>query len=148
MRSRGVPNYPDPGRSGQPAGDAPKVDNRQLGVSNSQFRAAERACQRLLPFDDEVLSADSLRQCELTGDCPPALVQPALTQLRRFARCMRSRGAANWPDPSTDARGAPGFAISVSKDGFDPDSPQIETRVGECGHVMHPAIGVPRAVSP
>jgi hypothetical protein len=146
MRSHGVPNFPDPD-PGQPAGDAPKVDPRQLGVSNSQFQTAERACQELLPYNDEVLSADSLRQCELTGDCPRALVQQALTQLRNFAQCMHSHGVPNWPDPTTDSQGRPGFAISISKDGFDPHSPQIRTKAGECEHVMHPDVGVPLGVS-
>jgi hypothetical protein len=147
MRSHGVPNYPDPD-PGQPPGDAPKVDPQRLGVSSSQFQAAQRACQDLLPFNDEVLSAESLRQCELTGDCPQALVQQALTQLRVFTQCMRSHGVPNWPDPTTDSQGRPGFAISISQDGFDPHSPQIKPKADECEHVMHPDIGTPLGGSP
>jgi hypothetical protein len=147
MRSHGVPNYPDPGTNGQPPGDAPKVDPQRLGVSASEFQTVERACQGLLPYNDEALSADSLRQCELGGNCPQALVQQALTQLRAFAQCMRSHGVPNWPDPTTDSQGRPSFAISVSRDGFDPHSAQIRAKGDECEHVMHPDIGVPLGVS-
>jgi hypothetical protein len=45
MRSHGVPNYPDPPSGGQ----APKTSAQQLGVSSSQFSAAEQACQHLYP---------------------------------------------------------------------------------------------------
>jgi hypothetical protein len=143
MRSHGVPNFPDPGSSGQ----LPKADPQQLGVGSSQLQAAQRACQLLLPNNGAALSASSLEQCELSGDCPRALVQQAMTQLRNFSQCMRSHGVPNWPDPTIDTQGRPGLAISISKDGFDPDSPQIDSRTRECEHVMHPDTGVPRAVS-
>ena len=66
VRGRGVPNYPDPGSGGT----LPKVSAQQLGVSDSRLRAARRACQHLLPASGASLDANSLRQCELTGDCP------------------------------------------------------------------------------
>jgi hypothetical protein len=50
MRSHAVPNYPDP-VSGQTLPDGlPKVGPQQLGVSSSQFQAAQQACHRLLPW--------------------------------------------------------------------------------------------------
>ena len=45
MRSRGVPNFPDPPSSGL----VPKADAQELGVSGSQLQAAQRACQHLYP---------------------------------------------------------------------------------------------------
>ena len=45
MRSHGVPTYPDPNSSGQ----LPKTDAQLLGVSTSQYQAAQHACQHLLP---------------------------------------------------------------------------------------------------
>jgi hypothetical protein len=144
MRSHGVANYPDPDTSGT----LPKADAQQLGVASSQLLAAQQACQHLLPNTSGALSAASLQQCELGGDCPQGLVQRALTQLRNFAQCMRSHGAASWPDPTTDSQGRPSFAISVSNDGFDPHTPRIRAKADECEHVMHPDIGVPLGVSP
>jgi hypothetical protein len=142
MRSH-VPNYPDPDSNG----NLPKADAQRLGVGSSQLQAAQQACQHLLPNNGGALSAATLQQCELAGDCPQTLVQQALTQLRNFAQCMRSHGVPNWPDPTTDSQGRPGFVISISKDGFDPHSPQIRTKADECEPVMRPDIGVPLGVS-
>jgi hypothetical protein len=107
MRSQGVPKFPDPDSSGQ----LPKADPQQLGVSPSALQAAQRTCQHLLPN-----TAGSFRQqtqqCLLAGDCPQALVQQILTVQRRYARCMRSHGFPNWPDPTIDPQGRPYFNVS------------------------------------
>lgn len=139
MRSHGAPNFPDPGSNGQ----LPKTSAQRLGVSSSQLQAAQQACQHLLPNTGSFLQ--QAQQCFLTGDCPAALVHQILTAERRFAQCMRSHGVPNWPDPSIDSEGRPGFAISISKDGFDPDA-QFRSEQEECGRrTGSPA---PRAVSP
>ena len=133
VRGHGVPNYPDPGSGGT----LPKVSAQQLGVSNSRLHTAQRACQHLLPATGGALDANSLRQCELTGDCPQALVQQALNDGRTIARCMRSHGVANWPDPTTDSEGRPYFDLSAH--GFSRQqahSPQIRVKVNECEHEM------------
>jgi len=107
MRSHGVPNYPDPDSHG----NLTKAGAQQLGVSTSQFQAAQQACQHLLPstggsFDEQ------FRQCVTAGDCPPALVQQALTKQREFARCMRAHGVPNFPDPKIGPNGTPFFPAS------------------------------------
>jgi len=133
VRGHGVPNYPDPGSGGT----LPKVSAQQLGVSNSRLHTAQRACQHLLPATGGALDANSLRQCELTGDCPQALVQQALNVGRIIARCMRSHGVANWPDPTTDSEGRPYFDLSAH--GFSRQqahSPQIRVKVNECEQGM------------
>ncbi len=133
MRSKGVPNYPDPGSGGA----LPKVSAQQLGTSNSQLQEARRACQHLLPATGGSLNASSLRQCELTGDCPQALVRQALNEGLSFARCMRSHGVPSWPDPTTDSEGRPYFDLSAH--GFSRQqahSPQIRAKVNECEHEM------------
>ncbi len=133
MRSHGVPDYPDPGGGGT----LPKVSAQQLGVSSSQLQAAQRACQHLLPATGGLLNASSLRQCELTGDCPQPLVRQALNEGLSFARCMRSHGVPSWPDPTTDSEGRPYFDLSAH--GFSRQqahSPQIRSKVNECEHEM------------
>jgi hypothetical protein len=139
MRSHGVPEFPDPGSSGQ----VPKAAAQQLGVSSSQLQAAGRACQDLYPASAGSLST-SLQQCEEFSDCPPAMVQQALNAGRGFAQCMRSHGVTNWPDPTTDSEGRPLFNIAVPGDhGFAPGrgvsaSPpaavggQVNTKINEC----------------
>jgi hypothetical protein len=140
MRSHGVPKFPDPSGSGA----LPKTTPQQLKVSSSQFQTAQRACQHLLP---SAVTTNTLEQCEAAGICTRAETQLLLNGGLRFAACMRSHGVPKWPDPTADSQGRVAFAISVSKDGFDPHSQQVETKVNECGHFM-PGGGVPLAVSP
>jgi hypothetical protein len=140
MRSHGVPNFPDPSGSGA----LPKTSPQRLKVSGSQFQTAQRACQHLLP---RTVTNSTLEQCEAAGICTRAETQLMLNAGLRFAGCMRSHGLPKWPDPTSDSQGRVAFAISVSKDGFDPHSPRVEAKANECGHLM-PGGGVPLAVSP
>jgi hypothetical protein len=125
MRTHGVPNYPDPGSDGQ----VPKGDAQAFGVSNSQFRAAQRGCQQLLPNSDTT----SLTQCLGTGNCPHAVVQRALEEGRTFARCMRNHGVPNWPDPTIDSTGRPSFQVTTAGISIDSTrSPQMLAKIGDC----------------
>ena len=140
MRSHGVPNFPDPSGSGA----LPKTSPQRLRVSSSRFQAAQRDCQHLLP---STVSNGAIEQCEAAGICSRAETQLMLNAGLRFAGCMRSHGVPKWPDPTSDSQGRVAFAISVSRDAFDPHSPRIEAKANECGHLM-PGGGVPLAVSP
>jgi hypothetical protein len=102
MRSHGVPNYPDPDSSGQ----LPKTDAQLLGVSTSRYQAAQQACRHVLP------AGGPPEDCMLTSDCPPALVQQMLAADMKLARCMRSHGVPNFPDPTNDGASGPVFNIS------------------------------------
>jgi hypothetical protein len=144
MRSHGVPNYPDPDSSGQ----LPKPDAHHVGVSSSQLQATQQACQHLLPNNGDAMNVGSVQQCMLADDCPKSLVQQVLNEERRFAQCMRSHGVPNWPDPITDSHGRPVFAISISKDGFNPYSKPIWAKGNECSHLMPALPGAPFQVSP
>ncbi|MGH8859757.1 MAG: hypothetical protein ACRDVG_00745, partial [Jatrophihabitantaceae bacterium] len=99
MRSKGVPNYPDPNSNGNLA----KGNAQAFGVSTSQYRTAEQACEHLLPDGGSA----SLTQCLMTGSCPQSVVQPAMQEGRKFAQCMRSHRVPNWPDPTIDSTGRP-----------------------------------------
>jgi hypothetical protein len=106
MRSHGVPNYPDPS-----GGQLPKGDARAFGVSRPVFSAARGACHSLLPAAGSL--QDQASQCMLAGNCPPAVVQQMMAIDRKFARCMRSHGVPNWPDPIIDdLSGSPAFRVS------------------------------------
>ena len=124
MRSQGVPNYPDPDSGGQ----LPKTSAQLLGISSSQFDAAQRACQQLLPATGGALNATSLQQCHLAGVCPPALVQQALDAGLKFAQCMRAHGVPDWPDPTVNSAGEPLFTIAVPR----PAPPQVSNAINEC----------------
>jgi hypothetical protein len=85
MRSHGVPNYPDPTRSG-----LVKESVQQLGVSSSRFQRAQSACQHLLPNG---------------GSGPsPAQVQYVRALSLQFSQCVRSHGVPGFPDPASDGR--------------------------------------------
>jgi hypothetical protein len=108
VRAHGVPNYPDPDSQGQLA----KGDAQQFGVSTAQFQSAQRACQPLLPTGGTF--TQQFQQCVTAGDCPPAVVQQALTKQRAFARCLRAHGVPNFPDPQIGPNGAPFFPVSAA----------------------------------
>jgi hypothetical protein len=109
MRSHGVPNFPDPNSSGT----IPKMTPEQLGVSTSQLQAAQNACAYLL-------------------QPTRAQEQQVMSGMLDFARCMRSHGVPNWPDPTTDSTGEPFFDIP----GIDPLSPQVSDAADECMHLL------------
>ncbi len=140
MRSHGVADFPDPGSGGA----IPKADAQQLGVSSSQFSAAQQACQHLLPATGGALE-DQAHQCMVAGVCPQALVQQMLTAQRQFARCMRSRGLPDFPDPTLDSQGRPVFVWSISKTGMNPDSAQFQAKEAECQRLG--GLGGPREIS-
>lgn len=125
VRSHGIPNFPDPPSDGGIA----KASAQQLGVSSSQYQAAENACQRLLPVgvDDQF---------------PPAEVALLLTGMRTFSQCMRSHGVSNWPDPTVNSAGQPLFdlgAQGISRS--EAHSQHITTTEAECQHLLPSALG-------
>jgi hypothetical protein len=128
MRSHQVPGYPDPSN-----GVLPKVSAQRLGVSSSQYQAAQRTCQHLLPTTGGSLTASSLQQCYLADVCPQSLVQHAVNAGLKFARCMRSHGVPNWPDPTIDSQGRPAFNINVPR----PTPRPIGTAISECERLQH-----------
>ena len=117
VRAHGVPNFPDPNSSGV----LPKRQVAQLTAGNPQFPAAHRACEHLLPNG---------------GQPTQAQVQQAWNDMRNFARCMRSHGVPNWPDPAPTSQQdqRPFFHLP---DSIDPNAPQITTKIRACQHVLH-----------
>jgi hypothetical protein len=127
MRSHGVPKYPDPGSSNESASGLPKVSLQQLEVSSSQYQAAQSDCAHLLPNGGQLTQTQS---------------QKDLNAMLRYARCMRSHGMPNWPDPTYDSTAGWGFNL-VHVHGFDPNSTQTENKMNECNRMLPPGIGVP-----
>jgi hypothetical protein len=122
IRSHGVPGFPDPDSSGQ----IPKETAQQLGVGDSVLKAAQQACQNLWPFQ---APTQAQQRQQLTDDL-------------KFAQCMRSHGLPDFPDP-TSSGGHVEFVISISRDGFDPHSPQILAKARACEHVLPAGSGLP-----
>ena len=121
VRSHGVPNFPDPSSSGQ----IPKTSAQQLGVSSSQLQVALTACRPLLPSSNQ------------PGPPTRAELQQAWSGTRNFARCMRSHGVSNWPDPTSDPGPHPERPTFTLPVGIDQNSPQITAKVRECEPLLH-----------
>jgi hypothetical protein len=113
MRSHGVPRFPDPSSSGA----FPKVSAQQVGVSSSQFQAAQSHCRYLLPNGGAGASQTQVGQW--------------MSGMLKFAQCMRTHGVSNWPDPVIDAGGNPEFYLDGK---IDQDSPQVKSKIRGCLH--------------
>jgi hypothetical protein len=131
MRSHGVPRYPDPTSDGE----LPKVGLQQLGVSSSQFQSAQAACKGLYPTGGSLQQQEA--RCGRNDDCPQALVQQWLNADRKLARCMRSHGVPDFPDPASGGAGGPYFPIS--KAGISDaasHAPRFMAELSECGRLV------------
>jgi hypothetical protein len=117
MRSEGVPNWPDPTSAG--AFDKSKITPRQLGVSTSQEQVAQSACRHLLPNGGSGPDLARVRQMRALG--------------LRYARCMRSHGVPNLPDPGNDGRIPDPEVV-----GIDQGSPKFETANQACATYRPP----------
>jgi hypothetical protein len=121
VRSHGVPNFPDPDRSGQ----LPKTSAQQLGVSGSRLQAALTACRSRLPSSSQ------------PGPPTQASLQQAWSATRNFAQCMRARGLPNWPGPTSDPSHHPERPTFNLPAGIDQDSPHVTTKIRECAPLLH-----------
>jgi len=128
VRSHGIANFPDPPSGGGLA----KASAQQLGVSSSRLQAAQRACQHLIPATGGTIQQQE-QQCFPNSDCPPGVVRELLNVMLRFARCMRTHGIPNFPDPTTDPQGQPFFNVSAQgiSDSMS-HSPSFTSKLDEC----------------
>jgi hypothetical protein len=105
MRRHGEPNFPDPSSNGVFSLNG--IDSR-----SPQYQEAQKACQNLLPKGKPLSPAERA-----------TLLEKALG----FAKCMRSHGEPDFPDPSSNGGG-----ISFSLSGVDPNSPQFQRAQEAC----------------
>ncbi len=104
MRSHGVSNFPDPDSSGE----IPKDEVIAALGSGPQSPGAQRACQHLMPS---------------SGLGPPDTAPPPRTRLAgalSFARCMRARGFASFPDPTSQGQLTPEMVTAAGIDLHQP----------------------------
>jgi hypothetical protein len=120
MRTHGVPNFPDPASSG---GNTKEAAIRAFKeVSNSQVLAAQTACQHLQP------NGGRPNQAELAQHLSDLLV---------FARCMRTHGIPNFPDPTS---GGQVTHEMLAKAGIDVHQPGVLQAADACVSVAHGAL--------
>ena len=110
VRAHGEPNYPDPNSKGQfimANGSNPP------NVPQAVVAAINKACGKL--------------QAALPG--PSSRGVNTTSQSLRFAECMRSHGAPNYPDPNPDG------SFTLPK-GANPQSPQWQAAEKDCQKLM------------
>ena len=108
MRQHGVPDFPDPDSNGN-------IGNYQPHVSNSVYQAADNLCVRLQSAG-----------CNC-GQRTQHDIQMQEARLLSYARCMRSHGVPNFPDPRAPQSGSDGttsFGFPPVH-GLDLKSPQV-----------------------
>jgi hypothetical protein len=110
MRHHGVPNFPDPNSKGQ----ITLTPSDGVNINSAQYQSAAKTCQSLAP------SAVSVGQ-------QAQIVAGAL----KFARCMRSHGITDFPDPNAQG----GFEIKGGGD-LNPSSPQYKSAQTACHHYL------------
>ena len=117
VRAHGVPNFPDPDSSGQ----IPKETGQQLGVSDSVLASATQACANLNPANQLLMN--------------PAEERQAMSDGLKISQCLRARGVPKFPDPTLTSDG-PRWIISLSRDNFDPHSPEFMAKGRACLHEL------------
>src|SRR6266536_1244114 len=124
MRANGVPTFPDlPPKIGS---RSPKPTLQQLGVSDSQFQAAQGACNHLLPNGGSGGSQETAER-----------QRSRLADGLSFARCMRSHRVSRFPDPT--AQGDLTLEM-VRAQGIDVRSPAVLRVVQACLPASHGAL--------
>jgi hypothetical protein len=146
MRSHGVPDFPDPDSNGDfnlgsnQAGGGSKRSGSNSGSSQGnsgssqgnsvtpQERSADHVCHHLLNGSHEMSQSQQ---------------QHVMSQLVRYAQCMRAHGVPNFPDPeiTNGGIGVPsGFGFNMPP-GLDEGSPQFQSANQACESIARNAKG-------
>ena len=126
MRSHGVPNFPDLGSSGrirlqiQRTPDSFSVNG--IEVNGPAFQSAMQSCRSYLPNGGHPTAAQTAK---------------VRAQALAMARCIRTHGVPNFPDPQFEAGGA---GIRLGGTGIDPNSPAFKKAQQECGSIFGGAV--------
>jgi hypothetical protein len=122
LRSHGVPNFPDPNSSGGNSKQA--IVSALQAVGKSKAQAAQTACMHLNGGGP--------------GTGQSAVHSHANTAaMLAFARCIRSHGFPNFPDPTSGGQLTREMLASA---GIDPHQPAVLQAGDACVSVTHGAI--------
>lgn len=119
MQSHGAPDFPEPVKGpwgGYGYRMDPQISSQLTGPG---YNGALKACKKLQPKG---------------GGLTPAERQAAINALLRFARCMRTHGLPDFPDPTTNGRG-----IQINFP-VNPNSPQFQSALKACRAVAPPGL--------
>lgn len=111
MRSHGISNFPDPDNHGS----LTITSSMGIDTHSAMFGAAQKACHHLMHQGTGAQSQ-----------------QKIVTTALEYAKCMRSHGVPNFPDP--DSKG--GFSIN-SNNGVDPSSTAYTAADKACSPILN-----------
>jgi hypothetical protein len=126
MRSHGVPSFPDPGADGTIHVPSTIDDGSPI------VRAAYRACRNLAPSEGSLTGQGDVMHQD---------------QLLAFAKCMRSHGVPQFPDPQV-VNGHINMHLTAGQ--IDPNSPIVTAAIAACRSKLGAAgqRGAERLISP
>jgi hypothetical protein len=126
MRAHGVSNFPDP--------NSGRIQVTPAISSSPAFQGAQKVCNKYLPNAGQ----------------PPATAPGERAKAVAFAKCMRTHGEPNFPDPSLTApSGPPGPQEAIISlhgmtfvlgSGLSPVSPAFQHAASDCG-IRLPGVG-------
>ncbi|MGN6870129.1 MAG: hypothetical protein ACTHMY_17205 [Solirubrobacteraceae bacterium] len=117
MRTHGVPGFPDPTTRAFKFSLTPASGNAQ----SPTFRSAVTACRHLLPDGGP-------------GNESPARRQAQIAAGLAFARCLRTHGFPNFPDPTSSGQLTPEM---VTQAGINLHQPAVLQAADGCVSVTH-----------
>ena len=126
MRTHGVPSFPDP----TPVGGIPKDE---IPTNNPHVPAASGECQHLAP----------------AGLGPQQATEPTHTRVQdglSFARCMRTRGFAKFPDPTRQGQLTPAMVTAAGVDLHQPSLLRAGLACVPASHGLLTRAAIERAV--
>lgn len=91
MRQHGVADFPDPQVTSQGGETKIAMMAPRSAVSSPAFKTAQKTCASLMPGPQNPAQRAQEQRQHRIG-------------LLSFARCMRARGVANFPDPNTQGQ--------------------------------------------
>jgi hypothetical protein len=113
MRSHGVPGFPDPPAPG--AGAYRPTSPATTDTTSPVYQQAANACQHLRPGGG-LSNAEQVQQ---------------MSQLLKFAVCVRAHGEPDFPDP-TLVNGVPNFNPADTSLNLNNPSPQLQAAENAC----------------
>ena len=118
MRANGVPNFPDLSNNGiriEASGQTISVNG--VSVNAPAYAAARRKCEKYMPH--------------ASGTTTPAESAQEHKDALQFARCMRSHGVPNFPDPKVISSSDGNQTVYLP--GLSPYAPAFQTAANACG---------------
>jgi len=139
MRSHGVPDFPDPDSNG----DFHLSSNQQGGGSRGRG-SSSAGSQESNPVSSQETAANQVcnHLLDVGAQMSAGQQQHALSQLVKYAQCIRAHGVPNFPDPHTTSGGIgvpSGIGFDLS--GIDQHSPQYHSASHACQSLASHAKG-------